>query len=298
MHFFSISAHRAILKVRSAPLKVAQFYFLSAAAPHRRGTIVPKAASGGSRVVAFLRFSRFGKALPPSAGPLGRPRSSKTSGGLRAAIIFSWLGLLFKSLLKSLSLRCKAAVIPLQSSCDSAAEQLYFCQRHLCPCPHCAPHRRGRAATAAAGCASRRSPFAAFAPLVTLRCCGGRAPERSCLGGVAAPSGVARAGCAVALFFRVTAQAAPYRGNLGGVQKSRPYAALKAATDTKRNSAPRKSPQRPKPFIKKAVGFVRWAAVVNCLASRASCQPSARSFRAAGGQALRPKKGQAAPRVT
>ena len=31
--------------------------------------------------------------------------------------------------------------------------------------------------------------------------------------------------CVVAIFFQVTAQAAPSRGNLGGVQKSRPYAA-------------------------------------------------------------------------
>jgi hypothetical protein len=67
-----------------------------------------------------------------------------------------------------------------------------------------------------------------------------------------------------------------------------------AATDFNRNSAPRKPTPPPKPFIKKAVGFVGGASVVKSLASPVFCQPTGRSCGAAPWQALRPKKGQPA----
>lgn len=119
MHFFRYRAHRAILKVRSAPLKVAQFYFLAPTA--RR--------PGEEQPLRRLRAAPYG-ALP--------------------------------------------SLPPLLWSFSAAV--------------------------------------------------GADAPKRRYLGGVAAPSGVARAGCVVGLFFQVS-PFQPFKGQKRAVQKSRPYKA-------------------------------------------------------------------------
>ena len=84
-------------------------------------------------------------------------------------------------------------------------------------------------------------------------------------------------------------------GQEKGCAENASLCSLKAATDIKRYSAPRNPTPPPKPFIKKAVGFGSGAAVVKCLASRAICQPSGCSNKAAAWQALHPKKGAGSP---